>query len=224
MNPVLTCRDLCCHRTNWNESQTASIQDVTLTFSSATLCEFDGPDSSGRDLLLSNLGLLEPADSGTICLDGRNIGEVPEDDLRRLRNETFGFLFQYPCLLPSFSVAENVAMPLFRICGTDAAAARERTFEVLDFCGIPHLEKQLAGRLAASAQRRTALARALVHRPKILVAITPRGGDELFDLALRTARELGLCVLWAGQDGKAGEKAQRVIQVRDGRISSDRQL
>lgn len=224
MNPILSCRDLCCHRTDWNESRNASIRDVTLTFSSAALYEFTGPDSSGRDLLLSNLGLLEPADSGTICLDGRNIGEVPEDDLRRLRNETFGFLFQYPCLLPSFSVAENVAMPLFRICGADAAAARERTFEVLDFCGIPHIENQLAGRLAASAQHRAALARALVHRPKILVAITPRGGDELLDLALRTARELGLCVLWAGQDGKVGEKAHRVIQVRDGRIASDRQL
>jgi len=209
---------------NWNESEQAFIRDVTLSFDSATLCEFDGPDSSGRSLLLNILGLLEPADSGTIFLNGQSVTDIPEEDLRRFRNETFGFLFQNPCLLPSFSVAENVAMPLFRICGTDAGVARERTFEVLDFCGIAHLENQLAERLVPSAQRRAALARALVHRPRILIALSPRGGDEVFDLAIRTAKELGLCVLWAGDYGGLGRKAQRVIQMRDGRISSDQRL
>jgi ABC-type lipoprotein export system ATPase subunit len=185
------------------------------------LCEFDGPDTTGRDLLLNNLGLLEPVDSGTIVLDGQIVANIPEDDLRRFRNESLGYLFQNPCLLPSFSVAENVAMPLFRICGTDAAVARQRTFEVLDFCGIAHLEHQLAGRLVPSEQRRAALARALVHRPKILVAMSLRGSDDLFDLALRAATELGLCVLWAREDGALGPTAQRVLQVRDGRIASD---
>lgn len=224
MNPVLSCQELCCQRTNWNEGQHASIQGITLSFSAATFCEFDGPDTTGRDLLLSNLGLLEPVDSGTILLEGRNMTEVSEDELRRFRNENFGFLFEHPCLLPSFSVAENVAMPLFRICGADAAAARERTHEVLDFCGIADLENQLAGRLAPSAQRRAALARALVHHPRILVAISPRGRDELFDLALRIASELGLCVLWTGSERGAGRRPQRVIQLQDGRISSDQEV
>jgi ABC-type lipoprotein export system ATPase subunit len=224
MNPVLSCQDLCCRRTHWYESQPASIHDVTLSFSMATFCQFDGPDSTGRDLLLNNLGLLEPIDSGTICLEGQNMRQVPEDELRRFRNESFGFLFEHPCLLPSFSVAENVAMPLFRICGADAGAARERTYEVLDFCGIPHLENQLAGRLAPAAQRRAALARALVHRPRILVAISPRAGDELFDLALRAADQLGLCVLWAVQDGGRGGSSRRVVQVRAGRVSFDQEL
>jgi ABC-type lipoprotein export system ATPase subunit len=224
MNPLLYCRELCCQRTNWNEGQHASIQGITLSFSAATFCQFDGPDSPGRDLLLNNLGLLEPADSGTIFLEGQSMMEVAEDELRRFRNESFGFLFEHPCLLPSFSVAENVAMPLFRICGADAPAARERTHEVLEFCGIPHLENQLAGRLAAAAQRRAALARALVHRPRILVANSPRGSDELFDLALRIASELGLCVLWAGAEHGSSRKPQRLIQVQDGRISSDQSL
>ncbi len=224
MNPVLCCRELCCQRTNWKEGQHASIQGITLSFFAATFCQFDGPDSPGRDLLLSNLGLLEPADSGTIFLEGQNMMEVAEDELRRLRNESFGFLFEHPCLLPSFSVAENVAMPLFRICGADAAAARERTHEVLDFCGIPHLENQLAERLAPAAQRRAALARALVHRPRILMAISPRGSNELFDLGLRIASELGLCVLWAGEEDDGSRKPPRLIQVQDGRISSDQSL
>jgi ABC-type lipoprotein export system ATPase subunit len=224
MDPVLSCQALCCHRMNWNESRQAFIRDVTLSFSLAALCEFHGPDSTGRDLLLNNLGLLEPADSGTILLEGQRVSDISEEDRRRLRNENFGFLFQNPCLLPSFSVAENVAMPLFRICGIDAVGARERTLEVLDFCGIAHLENQLAGRLVSSAQRRAALARALVHRPRILVAISPRGSDELFDLAFRTASELGLCVLWAADNQVLGRKGQRLIRVRDGCISSDQRL
>jgi ABC-type lipoprotein export system ATPase subunit len=209
---------------NWNEDQHAFVRDVTLSFSLAAFCELHGPDSSGRDLLLNNLGLLEPADSGTILLDGQRVSDMLEEDRRRFRNENFGFLFQNPCLLPSFSVAENVAMPLFRICGMDAAAARERTLKVLNFCGIAHLEDQLAGRLVPSAQRRAALARALVHRPRILIAMSPRGGDEFLDLAFRTASELGLCVLWSADNGTIGQKGVRLIRVQDGHISSDQRL
>ena len=221
MNPVLSCQELCCERANWNEGRPASLHGITLSFSPATFCQFDGPDSPGRDLLLNALGLLEPADSGTIVVDGRSVMELPEDELRRHRNESFGFLFEHPCLLPSFSVAENVAMPLFRICGTDAQAARERTHEVLDFCGIPQLENQLAGRLALADQRKAALARALVHRPKILVAISRRGSDELYDLALRATSDRQLCVLWAGSDEGVHRKSPRVIHLQDGRIRID---
>jgi lipoprotein-releasing system ATP-binding protein len=226
MNPVLSCQALACHRTNWNETGPASIENVNASFDAGMLCEFDGPDDAGRGLLLRVLGLLEPADSGTICLNGQNVTHLAEEELRRFRNQAFGFLFDNPCLLPSFSVAENVAMPLFRICGTDAGAARERTFEVLEFCGIAHLENRLAGSLLPSGQRRTAFARSLVHQPSVLIAISPRGSDELLDLAIRASRELGVCVLWArAQDDDAlCPQAQRLIQIREGRIALDKWL
>jgi putative ABC transport system ATP-binding protein len=215
---ILSCQDLCCERRNWNESNQASIREVTLSFSSGTFYEFSGPDHPGRDLLMNNLALLEPLDSGTIWLNGRNIQGISDHDLRRLRNETFGFVFEHPCLLPSFSVAENVAMPLFRICGADADAACERTYDVLQFCGIPELQNQLASRLESAAQHRAALARALVHGPRILVGICPTAASELHALAWRAAGELGLCVLWARQDGSASGKGQQAIEVRDGQV------
>jgi putative ABC transport system ATP-binding protein len=221
---ILSCQDLCCQRTNWNECDHASIREVTLSFSSGTLYEFSGPDYPGRDLLMNNLALLEPWDSGTIRLNGRNLQETSESDLRRLRNETFGFVFDHPCLLPSFSVAENVAMPLFRICGADADAARERTYDVLNFCGILELQNQLASRLGSSAQHQTALARALVHRPQILVGICPSVGSDLHALAWRAAEELGLCVLWARQDGSTSGKAQGFIRVREGQVMFEEKL
>jgi putative ABC transport system ATP-binding protein len=220
---ILSCQDLCCQRTNWNQCDHACIREVTLSFSSGTFYDFCGPDHPGRDLLMNNLALLEPWDSGTIWLNGRNLQETSESDLRRLRNETFGFVFDHPCLLPSFSVAENVAMPLFRICGADADAARERTYDVLHFCGIPGLQNQLASRLASSAQHRAALARALVHRPRILVGICASTASDLYALAWRAAEELGLCVFWTRQDGSAS-KGQQTIRVRDGQVSCERKL
>jgi ABC-type lipoprotein export system ATPase subunit len=226
MNPVLSCQALSCHRVNWNEAGPASIENVNASFDAGMVCEFEGPDDPGRGLLLSVLGLLEPSDSGTIFLNGQSMTHLAEEQLCRFRNQTFGFLFENPCLLPSFSLAENVAMPLFRICGTDAGAARQRTFEVLEFCGIAHLENQLAGGLLPSVQRRAAFARSLVHQPSILIAISPRGSDELLDLAIRTAKELGVCVLWAGARDHhgLGGRAQRLIQIRDGRITLDKLL
>jgi ABC-type lipoprotein export system ATPase subunit len=225
MNPVLSCKSLSCRRTNWNETgQSALIENITASFDSGMICQFAGPDLPGRGLLVSILGLLEAADSGTVYVDGRSVTHLADEDLQRLRARSFGFLFPNPCLLPSFSLAENVAMPLFRICGADTDSARKRTIEVLDFCGIAHRENQLAGSTVALTQQRAAFARALVHRPKILIALSPRGGDELFELASRTARELGLCVLWAGENAGPDAWAHRLIQIRDGRIASDELL
>lgn len=224
MSSVLSCRALYCQRSDWNEAGRASIENITASFDPGMVCEFDGPDLPGRALLLSILGLLEPADSGEVSLNGQTLTHLAEEDLRRCRNQTFGFLFHNPCLLPSFSVAENVAMPLFRICGADTAVARERTIEVLEFCEIAHLENQLVGRLPPSEQRRTAFARALVHGPKVLVALSLRGGLELFDLAIQTANKLGLCVLWSPEEGQSTKRAQRQIRIQDGRITSDKLL
>ena len=137
----------------------------------------------------------------------KSVTHLAEEELRRFRNQTFGFLFHNPCLLPSFSVAENVAMPLFRICGTDAGAARVRTSEVLDFCGIAHLENQLAGRLVPSAQRRAGIrARSRSIAP---ASLSPYRHEEAMSSSIspmRTAQELGLCVLWAADDGGLGER------------------
>ena len=151
------------------------------------------------------LGFLESADSGKIWVDGQDVTNLAEEELRRFRDRAFGFLFQNPYLLPSFSVAQNVAIPLFRIRRSNAIAARERTIQVLDFCGIADLENQRAGSLVLSAQRRVAFARALVHDPRVLVSLSPHAGDDLFELAFRAAEELKLCVLWAGAEAGVPE-------------------
>jgi ABC-type lipoprotein export system ATPase subunit len=197
------------------------VEDITASFAPGEFCGFCGPDGSGKGLLLNLLGLLEAPDSGTIAVNGILAGTLAPEEAQQLRNETFGFLFNHPCLLPSFSVAENVAMPLFRICGGDAREARDRTLEVLEFCGISSLETTLAGRLEPAECARVALARALVHEPGILVAISPRESDTLLALGRRAADERGLCVLWAGPEDTLARYAHRVLHLEGGRIVRD---
>lgn len=221
MSLTLSCQDLSCHREHWNEIGPAHFETVSLAFEAGTFSGFYGSDGSGKGLLLNVLGLLEPHDSGTIRVTEHDVATLDAEEARQLRNESFGFLFNHPCLLPSFSVAENVAMPLFRICGGDAAAARMRTLEVLDFCGIADLECTLTGRLDLPTQRKAALARALIHAPEILIAISPRESQELLAIARRAANELGLCVLWAGEEREISSHADRMIHVERGNIVAD---
>lgn len=221
MPSPLSCESIHCHRRQWTHGATSHVHDVSIGFDAGTVSGFHGADGCGKGLLLNILGLLEPPDSGKIQVLGHDVSSLPEEDARQLRNETFGFLFDHPCLLPSFSVAENVAMPLFRICGGDARAARARTLEVLEFCGIAKFESTLAARLDASAQRRAALARALVHDPGILIAVSPRDGSELLPLVRQASRQTGLCALWAGDRDEIAPHADRLIEMRDGRISAD---
>jgi ABC-type lipoprotein export system ATPase subunit len=221
MLPALTCESLTCVRPHWNESGLAQVRDFTASFPPGTVTGFHGPDGCGKGLLLNVLGLLEPPDSGRIHIQEHTALGLPAEEARQLRNEAFGFLFDQPCLLPSFSVAENVAMPLFRICGGDAPTARLRTLEVLDFCGIAQHECTLVGRLDPADQRRACLARALVHRPGILIAISPRGAARLIPLLRLAAHQTGLCVLWAGEREELAPHADRLIEMRDGRITED---
>jgi len=221
MEPALACHTLHCRREHWNDAGLSAIENISEAFAAGSFCGFTGPNGCGKGLLLNVLGLLEPADSGEIHLSGQRLSSLEDEELRRVRNETFGFLFNSSCLLPSFSIAENVAMPLFRICGGDARAARQRTLEVLDFCGINSLETAMAGRLSPEARRRTALARALVHRPRILIAISPGETDDILHLARCAAKELGVCVLWAGERELLSRYADRLLEMQGGRIVAD---
>lgn len=220
MNPILSCDTLSCRRENWNDSGLSRVESITAEFQAGRFYGVCGEQGSGKGLLLNVLGLLEPPDSGSLLVDGDSALHMPQEDAMQLRNEAFGFVFDHSCLLPSFSLAENVAMPLFRICGGDAREARQRTLAALEFCGIENHEATLAGRLSADHRMRAALARALVHEPSILIAISPQGGDSILELGRRVAHELGLCVLWAGMESDLSRHADQLITMKAGRIAA----
>lgn len=216
MPSLLSCESLVCHRPQWTKGRSSRVEDVSLSFESGTFTSFHGPDGCGKGLLLNLLGLLETPDAGSIRVSDHDPLAMTPEDRCELRNEVFGFVFDAPCLLPAFSVAENVAMPLFRICGGDARSARARTMEVLEFVGLRDEESTMTGRLDDVAQGRVALARALAHRPEILIAIAPRHGRALTPLVQAATREFGLCVLWADETPLPG--ADHCFSFRNGRL------
>ena len=136
----LACRNLSCRREQWLNSGPSRFEDLTLEFVDGEVCGVTGAEGSGKGLLLNVLGLLEAPDEGEILVENQIVTGRTDAEIRLLRNEAFGFLFNHSYLLPSFSVAENVATPLFRICGGEASDALERTMDALNFCGIAHQE------------------------------------------------------------------------------------
>jgi ABC-type lipoprotein export system ATPase subunit len=158
------------------------------------------------------LGMIERPDSGDLIVLGQPVLDLETAEASDLRDRKFGFLFTHPHLLPTFNVAENIAMPFLRLRNNSAEEATVRVSEVLAFSGLEEsIGKGHTAELDAERLWRVAFARAIVHRPEILVAISPPA-HFLLPLAARYARENAACVLWnAGVDGEAFE-CDRVIE------------
>jgi len=217
---AIECRQLTCHRAEWNPGP-SSVHDLSLQFEAGLIHGLCGDDGCGKGLLLHLLSLMETPDTGEITLAGQPTPALDDPARDDFRNTLFGFLFPSPCLLLSFTVAENVAMPLFRFSELDAAGARARTREILRFMEIDDLECASVLKLNHRLRQRVALARALAHDPKILIAVSPSESAELFPFVKRICDESGLTVLWAGSAEELDDNCDRVISLEAGRVIDD---
>ncbi len=216
MKSGIECEAVCCRRPADEPFGPRAVHEFSGSFAAGEVVGFCGPDGCGKGLLLNLIGLIEMPDSGSLNLFGHDTGGFSPEEAAAFRNEACGFLFTHPYLLPSFTVAENLAMPLFRICGGDARSARERTLAALEFVGLAGAETCLAAKLSQELRWRAAFARALVHEPDVLIAISPPA-DGLLPLARLAADLSGLTVLWAGERTALEPYADRIIEMRDGR-------
>ena len=166
---ALTTRNLCGESASPNGS-TERIRDFNYHFRPGSFYQLSGPEFGGKRLLLQMLGLLLPPESGEIIVDGLLVTDLDIDNLGEIRNRKFGFLFSSPLLLPSFTVLENVAMPLFKITQVEASEAKVITEEILEIVGVSGIAATLVDYLDVPHEMLTALARALVHHPRILIA------------------------------------------------------
>jgi ABC-type lipoprotein export system ATPase subunit len=170
-------------------------EGFSASFESGDITGFYGSDTVSKELLLSILGLIKRPDNGTLILCDQEASKMSEPDSIKLRDTSFGYLFTHPHLLPSFTVAENVAMPFFRICGQHEA--KECTLAALEFVGISALNGIPVGELHDSVHWRVAFARAIVHSPPVLIAVLPPH-SLLLPFARCLADERGTTVLWNG--------------------------
>jgi putative ABC transport system ATP-binding protein len=200
-----------------------AVAGIDLTVARGQLVAVRGRSGSGKTTLLSLIGTLDRPTSGHVMVDGQPVSELPESQLVRFRRREIGFIFQAFGLLPILSAAENVEVPL-RLVGTDPAVRERRVAELLDLVGLSDRMNHRPHELSGGEQQRVAIARALANRPHLLLADEPTGqldsqtGHSIMTLLRGLVRSEGVTAIVATHDPAMLDVADRVIELRDGRI------
>ena len=187
-----------------------------------------GPSGSGKSTLLHLLGGLEPATSGEIWLDGQRADGLTQAKWAVLRRRHIGFVFQFFNLVSSMTVADNVEVAAL-ISGVSRRAARARREELLAELGLTAKAALAPSRLSGGEQQRVAVARALAHRPSLLLCDEPTGNLDSANTSavlrlLRAAHAGGQAILLVTHDARAASTADRVVYLYDGMIADDAEV
>lgn len=206
--------------------ETQALQDIDVTLEAGDFISIIGPSGSGKSTLLSLIGTLDRPTSGELHYDGKPINKLNSKELSDFRFENIGFIFQQFHLIPTLTALENVMAPLFgRKVPYDK---KERAEQLLAQVGLADKAGSLPSQLSGGQQQRVAVARALVHEPKWLLADEPTGnldtdtGEIIFNLLRSLNEEKGCGVLFVTHDPALAERANRTIEMRDGVIIENR--
>jgi putative ABC transport system ATP-binding protein len=204
-----------------------ALRDVSVTVRAGEVVALLGPSGSGKTTRLNAIGcILEPT-RGHMRLDGETVydGRWLRDDLRRLRLDKIGFIFQFHNLLPFLDATDNVAVVL-ELAGAGHAAARQRAIELLDYLEVGHRKDAMPAKLSGGEAQRVAIARALANRPRIILADEPTAALDsqragiVMDLLRRLASEQDACIIAVTHDEKIFDRFDRIYHLRDGRLDS----
>lgn len=200
------------------------LKGVSLNIAHGETVGLLGPSGSGKSTLLMTLAGLERPDSGSITVDGRELGALPEDALARFRGEKIGVVFQSFQLIPTMTALENVAVPLELAGRPDAFAVAEAELAAV---GLSHRLAHYPAQLSGGEQQRVALARALAPDPLILAADEPTGnldsetGAAVIDLIFAQQKRRGATLVLVTHDPGLAARCGRRVRLRSGRIESD---
>ena len=206
-----------------------ALQGLDLTVERGELMAVIGNSGSGKSTFLNMLGGLDVPSAGKLFVDGRNLFEMTARQKEIYKRETVGFVWQNNArnLFPYLSAIENVMTPMLL---TKEKKRRERAEELLDIVGMSHRKNSRLGELSGGEQQRVAIAIALANNPKLLLADEPTGSvdkdtaDRIFDIFRKLSTEMGVTVVIVTHDVRLSKKVNRVVAIRDGRISSERIL
>ncbi|MGO2278991.1 MAG: ABC transporter ATP-binding protein [Psychrobacter sp.] len=202
------------------EQTLSIIKDVNVYINAGEFVVIMGKSGSGKSTLLGLLAALDYPDNGTVELAGQMLSSLDEDALAAIRQRDMGFVFQSFHLLPTLTVAENIAFPLDIARQPNPA----RVDELIDAVGLGHRRDSLPNQLSGGEQQRTAVARALVSHPKIVFADEPTGNldeqnaDQVMQLLLDLRQKVGSALVVVTHDPALADMADRVITMHDGII------
>ena len=205
--------------------ETQVLKDITIHINEGDYVSIIGPSGSGKSTLMAIAGCLSQPTSGEYILDGKDVGELNDRKLSRIRNEKIGFVFQAFHLLPGLTALDNVILPLVYSQKTPSNI-KECAREVLAKVGLEHRLRHTPGQLSGGEQQRVTIARSLINNPPIILADEPTGnldsknGIEIMKTFDGLVRE-GKTIVLITHDSKVAEHADRIISISDGRIASD---
>ena len=204
--------------------ETEVLHGIDLLLPRGEFCALMGPSGSGKSTLLNLIGLLDRPSAGRLFINGQETSDLDDRALTRLRGHSIGFVFQYHHLLPAFTAAENVLMPMLVDRGRPDDQMRRRADELLDSMGLTPWRDNLANNMSGGQQQRVAVARALAMNPALVLADEPTGNLDtrsaqlVFDLMHRVNQTHGTTILLVTHNHALAAQCDRIVELVDGRV------
>lgn len=200
---------------------------INLEFEEKGFNSIIGESGSGKSTLLNIIGTLDKPTGGKVFIDGSRTDTLNKSELAVLRNKTMGFIFQFHYLLPEFTAKENVLMP-YRIQNYNITEEINNwADELLDLVGLTKVKNNLATDMSGGQQQRTAIARALINKPKIILADEPTGNldsdtsETVYSILRDINEKYKTTFVIITHDKRIAEKTDRIIEIKDGKINMD---
>lgn len=213
-----------------NAGDTSVLKGITLKIDKGQSLVIVGPSGSGKSTLLNIMGALDRPTTGRVLLDGKDIAQQDETELARIRNQEIGFVFQLHHLLPQCTVLENVLVPtLVERRDVPRKKAHERAIDLLQRVGLKDYLLHRPGELSGGQRQRVAVVRALINRPRLLLADEPTGSlDEktsqnIADLLVELNQSEGVALIVVTHSLKIAERIGRMMELADGLLKDRNQ-
>ena len=220
--PVLDARDV--HKSyHRGEQLVDALRGVSLAVDAGEVVAIVGPSGCGKSTFLHLCGAMDRPSRGEVCLDGHLLESFDDDELTRFRRARIGFVFQFFNLLPTLTVAQNIGLPLLLAGRAEADVTRE-VATLAERVGLSSRVDHLPQQLSGGEAQRAAIARALIHRPALLIADEPTGnldsenGARVLELLAELKTHSNSAILLATHDANVAAQAARTIHMQDGRV------
>lgn len=204
--------------------KTKVLHSISMSLQKNIFTAIIGPSGSGKTTFLNIISLLEPPTKGKLFIDGKDFSNLDVNMSSHYRNENFGFIFQFHYLLPEFTVYENILMPLWIGKVEITSEIKERIKKIMNEIDIWKIKDKYPNQISGGQQQRTSIARSLARFPKIIFADEPTGnldreiGNSVLKIMIEMVKENGSTLIMVTHDREIALKADRVIELVDGKI------